>query len=219
MEMAVQYVQINKCQGDNGYWTYPGDGKWLAKTENLLQRYTGKQVRVIVESEGIAPYAFYGLDIEEIVFSGNSKSFAKHMISGCNNLRKICFDTNENCKFEEEAIFECRLLREVKMPIKFECEGSIFRKCTDLGMVVSGGQLVHYPDSEKVIVLENDISMVANGAFSECENARIVYIPETVYKVMPKAFVETQIHTLVFAGKTQCFTYILLKSLRCLPML
>ena len=197
---AADYIPLSKCQMKNGYWAYPGDGKWIVDDENILLRYTGNQLKVKIETTGVAPFAFSQVDVEEIIFSDTTTSFSNHMINRCEKLERIGFEAEGFCEFEQESINGCSELTELDMPSNFTCEGYVVKDCEKLTEVKKEGELIRYLSMEKVIVVGQDISSIANGAFAECKDAEVVYLPDTVKYISKNAFIGTGIHSIIIAG-------------------
>ncbi len=200
--LSPEYFQINQFQKKNGYWKYPKDGMWILDEDDLFVRYTGNKSKVFVDNEKIASYAFFENEIEDIVFSSNTKNFKNSMVCDCQKLKTISFETMKYCEFEEECIVNCTKLKDVKMPNSFKCEGALFRSCTELGIIQNNGNLVYYYSPQKVIVLGENIETIGNGAFLDCENAKIIYIPDTVKRLFSNALIGTKISVVIISDNT-----------------
>ena len=104
IELPVDIVINNRI-------TRPQNGKW--EYGDRLVRYTGNDESVIIDSQYISSYAFYGNEsIKEIIFRHPNLVGESHMIDTCWRLMEIYI--SKNAEVPDDWIYDCRGLRNIE---------------------------------------------------------------------------------------------------------
>lgn len=198
---SEEFMLINNYQDKNGYWKYPDNDMWLYK--DSLVYYSGNDEALYIDCcEQVCNGAISCGLTKEIVFGKSVTIFETAMISNCNNLEKIVFESEIRCKFGEFAISNCKTLKEVCWPLIYNFEQiSIYYNCPLLGNMVQYRRLLTYQSDEEVIIVPSEIEIINNHAFCSCSNALAVVIPANVEKIENDAFEGSLISYVIIEGK------------------
>lgn len=162
--------------------------------KNLYRKYLLDTRKIVFgkDIEGIADYAYQGLQLEEVVFTGNSKVIRRAAFADCEKLESVVLPSKMR-SIGDNAFENCIALSEVKFPQALDSLGADAFAKTALKEVFLP-QNLRYIGREALaglkinsVRLPDSLRALPAGLFLFSE-IRELYIPSTVKYIEPMAF-------------------------------
>lgn len=162
--------------------------------KNLYRKYLLDTRKIVFgkDIEGIADYAYQGLQLEEVVFTGNSKVIRRAAFADCEKLESVVLPSKMR-SIGDNAFENCIALSDVRFPQGLDSLGADAFAKTSL-------KEIHLPKNLKYIGKEalaglnlntvrlpDSLRVLPSGLFLFSQIGEL-YIPSTVKKIEPMAF-------------------------------
>lgn len=200
-------------EGTEGLEYEASDGSYI------VTGYSGSEVDIVIPDTynetpvtGIYKEAFYGSDIQSVVFGENISSIRTDAFRDASLLKSITFNKSQ-VDLESGAFFNCSNLESITFNSgsSFENIGSFtFSCCSSLTSVELPEGVIYIRDfafdrcsSLNSIELPESITTIGEGAFNGCTSLEQLTIPASVSRVEPYAFRDmTSDQKIVIEGST-----------------
>lgn len=210
MSITANAASSGKC-GDNLNWILDNDGTLTISGTGEMNNYDysitplkspfedNTDIKSVVIKEGvtsIGDYAFnscYGLtsvSIPDSVTRIGNEAFAE-----CKRLTSIQIP-NSVISIGYFAFFQCESLSSIDIPDRLTnigknaFDGTIWleSKQNESPLVIENGVLIDGSTSNGEVVIPDSVTIIGNGAFSNCRNLTSISIPDSVKEIRESAF-------------------------------
>ncbi len=143
------------------------------------------------------PYAFYGLNIENVIITASVDSFGSDMFNNCKKLKNVVFQ-GETTLTQIGGFANCESLENITIPEGIETIGyGCFDGCINLKNINLPNSLTHISPcafrnctSLENIILPNNLKYIENwvggkddGAFYNCTSLKEITLPSTLKEI------------------------------------
>ncbi len=185
----------------------------------IVTGYSGSEVDIVIPDTyneipvtGIYEEAFYGSDIQSVVFGINISSIGEDAFHNASLLKTLTFNKSQ-VTLGESAFFNCSNLENITFndgSSFVEISPSVFSRCASLTSVNLSEDMTTIPDSAfsecsslHSIKLPESITTIGKQAFYGCTSLEQLTIPASVSYVGPSAFRDmTSDQKIIIEGST-----------------